>query len=115
VVFNAEQLDGLPALAPKAAPWDRHDRAEALLKASGADIRHDQADRACYRPALDRIHLPVRDTFKSADAYYATALHEVGHYAGIRIMPSRCPQPCQVRGYGPAHRHNQSPSRNASS
>jgi len=32
----------------KSPDWDRHERAEALLESSGADIRHDQADRAFY-------------------------------------------------------------------
>ena len=86
VVFNAEQIEGLPALAVKAPDWDRHERAEAVLKASGVEIRHDQADRAFYRPATDRIHLPARDSFKSADTYYATALHELAHASG---HPSR--------------------------
>jgi antirestriction protein ArdC len=86
VVFNAEQIDGLPELKPVAVNWDRHERAEAILTASGADIRHDQADRAFYRPATDRIHLPGGDSFESADAYYATALHELGHWTG---HPSR--------------------------
>jgi antirestriction protein ArdC len=86
VVFNAEQIDGLPPLEAKAPAWDRHARAEALLLASGAEIRHDQADRAFYRPATDRIHLPERGGFKTADAYYATAMHELGHWTG---HPSR--------------------------
>ena len=46
----------------------------------------DQGDRAFYRPATDRIHLPERDSFKSADTYYTTALHEPGHWTG---HPSR--------------------------
>jgi antirestriction protein ArdC len=57
-----------------------------VLKASGVEIRHDQADRAFYRPATDRIHLPARDSFKSADTYYATAPHELAHASGY---PSR--------------------------
>ena len=85
-VFNAEQIDGLPPLQIKTPGWGRHERAEAVLQASGADIRYDQADRAFYRPATDRIHLPPRDSFKSADTYYATALHELGHWTG---HPSR--------------------------
>jgi antirestriction protein ArdC len=85
-VFNAEQIDSLPPLQIKTPDWDRHERAEAVLQASGADIRHDQADRAFYRPATDRIHLPPRDSFTSADRFYATALHEVSHRSG---HPSR--------------------------
>jgi antirestriction protein ArdC len=85
-VFNAEQIDGLPPLEVKAPDWDRHERSESVLKACGVEIRHDQADRAFYRPATDKIHLPPRDSFKSADTFYSTALHELSHASG---HPSR--------------------------
>ena len=86
VVFNAEQIDGLPPLEVTAPAPDRHMRAEALLTASGADIRHDQGEHLFYRPATDRIHLPAHDRFQSADSYYAAGLHELGHWTG---HPSR--------------------------
>jgi antirestriction protein ArdC len=85
-VFNAEQIDGLPERKPVEVAWDRHERAEAILAASGAAIKHDQPDRAYYTPSRDEIHLPGRDSFKTADAYYATAMHELGHWTG---HPSR--------------------------
>ncbi len=87
VVFNAEQIKGLPPLEAKKEPaWDRHERAESILKASGADLHHDQGDRAFYRPSTDSIHLPDQGQFESADRYYSTALHELGHWTG---HPSR--------------------------
>jgi antirestriction protein ArdC len=86
VVFNAEQIEGLPPLQLKAPDRDPHERAEAVLAASGVEIRHDQADRVFYRPATDRIHLPARDSFASADTYYGKALHELAHSTG---HPSR--------------------------
>ncbi len=88
VVFNAEQIDGLPALAPKiiAPEPERHARAEAILGNSGANIQHVAGNRAFYRPSTDSITLPERGQFDSADGYYATALHELGHWTG---HPSR--------------------------
>lgn len=87
VVFNAEQIKGLPPLEAKKEPaWDRHDRAESILAVSGATLKHDQADRAFYRPSTDSIHLPDQAQFESADRYYSTALHELGHWTG---HPSR--------------------------
>lgn len=84
VVFNAEQIDGLPPLQPKqpGAEPERHARAEAVLLNSGAKIQHIEGDRAFYRPSTDSITLPERHQFHSADAYYATALHELGHWTG---------------------------------
>lgn len=55
---------------------------EHILKASGASITHAPGDRAFYRPATDSIHLPDRGQFPTADNYYATALHELGHWTG---------------------------------
>lgn len=87
VVFNGEQIKGLPPLEAKKEPaWDRHERAESILAGSGADLHHDQPDRAFYRPSTDSIHLPDRAQFKSGDKYYSTALHELGHWTG---HPSR--------------------------
>ncbi|MEX3547661.1 MAG: zincin-like metallopeptidase domain-containing protein [Burkholderia sp.] len=82
-VFNAEQIDGLPPIqARKEQEWNAVDRAEQILQASGAVIRHGEQNRAFYRPATDSIHLPDKGQFPTADNYYATALHELGHWTG---------------------------------
>lgn len=82
-VFNAEQIEGLPALQPQTMPlWEGIDRAERILQASGARITHVPGNRAFYRPATDSITLPERGQFETADRYYATALHELGHWTG---------------------------------
>ncbi|WP_178392299.1 zincin-like metallopeptidase domain-containing protein [Burkholderia sp. SRS-W-2-2016] len=81
-VFNAEQIDGLPPLQRKEQTWDAVERAERILQASGAAIHHGEHSRAFYRPATDSIHLPDKGQFPSADNYYATALHELGHWTG---------------------------------
>lgn len=82
-VFNAEQIDGLPAIQPrKQQDWNAVERAEQILQASGAVIRHGEQNRAFYRPATDSIHLPDKGQFPTADNYYATALHELGHWTG---------------------------------
>lgn len=82
-VFNAEQIDGLPPLAPrKERSWNAIERAEQILQASGAVISNGEQDRAFYRPATDSIHLPDKSRFPTADNYYATALHELGHWTG---------------------------------
>lgn len=84
VVFNAEQIEGLePLPKPTVRPEpERHERAETILSNSGAKIRHVNGDRAFYSPGTDSITLPERHQFRSVDAYYSTALHEVGHWTG---------------------------------
>lgn len=95
-VFNAADLvgDALPALlaqrTAKARELRRSDperltRAEAVLAAWPVPVCHG-SDRACYLPGADRIVLPVRCSFHSAAAYYATWAHEAVHSTG---HPSR--------------------------
>jgi len=84
-VFNAQQIEGLPPLELKPQQeneWEAVERAEHILKASGARITHAAGDRAFYRPSTDSITLPEKSQFPQPDAYYATALHELGHWTG---------------------------------
>ncbi|HEK2843881.1 TPA: DUF1738 domain-containing protein [Proteus mirabilis] len=81
-VFNAEQIEGLPPLEIKQNNWNSIERAENILHQSGAKIEHSEGDRAFYRPSTDSIQLPMKEQFPSADNYYATALHELGHWTG---------------------------------
>ena len=83
-VFNAEQADGLPARpAPAAEPlWKVHQQAERVLEDSGVPVRHVAGDRAFYNLNRDEIVLPERGQFPSANHYYQTALHELGHSTG---------------------------------
>jgi antirestriction protein ArdC len=62
--------------------WETYQRAEALLKASGARIEHRGGNRAFYRSSEDLIVLPKQDQFRSPEAYYSTAIHELGHWTG---------------------------------
>ena len=81
-VFNAEQIDNLPELVIEPPTWNPIERAEQILQASLAAIEHGEYDRAFYRPVTDRIHLPHKHQFETPDRYYATALHELGHWTG---------------------------------
>ena len=82
-VFNAEQIDGIPALEPERTyDWDPVEQAEKLLKASGAEIEHSPIGGAYYRLSTDTIRLPAQDRFTTPSDYYATALHELGHWTG---------------------------------
>ncbi|WP_115710985.1 zincin-like metallopeptidase domain-containing protein [Legionella sainthelensi] len=85
-VFHASQIDNMPELIAKEPDWSLIERAEKLLHNSGANIVHSEADRAFYRLSTDSIHLPPKEQFKFAANYYATALHELGHWSG---HPSR--------------------------
>jgi len=83
-VFNGEQIEGMPALpeVPKLDKIEINNRAQGILDQSGAEIAHDGGNRAFYRPSTDSIHLPTMEVFKSSSDYYATAMHELGHWTG---------------------------------
>jgi putative DNA primase/helicase len=87
-VFNAGQIDGLPPLPdrPTVPEWERHQRCEHILENARVTIHHLAGDRAFYRVTTDEIVLPERGQFPTADGYYATGLHELGHATG---HPSR--------------------------
>lgn len=83
-VFNAGQIDGLKNTFVPPIPLDESERleiAEKLLKDSGAVIHHG-GNKAFYRKDTDEIRLPDFERFKSKEHYYATALHELGHWTG---------------------------------
>jgi len=81
-VFNAEQIDGLSPRSVKVQEWDSLKRADGILEATGAKILHKSGDNAYYSPVQDVVVLPERYQFKERSGYYATALHEVGHWTG---------------------------------
>ena len=88
-VFNVGQVDGLPdrctARDLPIPPRETIPVAEALLAASGADIRIG-GNEAYYSPHGDFVALPPHQAFFAQIDYYRTALHELGHWTG---HPSR--------------------------
>lgn len=90
VVFNAEQIDGLPSLEKKQVNmWDSVQKAEDILNNSGANIIHKRQDNAYYQPSTDKIVLPEKDQFQAPEFYYGTALHELGHWTGHQSRLNR--------------------------
>ena len=99
-VFNAEQIDSLPPAIKTDRQWNPVERAEMLLDRSGAVIRHKTQPRAFYRPHEDVITLPEKGQFSDANGYYATALHELGHWTGHESRLNRDMQhPYGSEGY----------------
>ncbi|MDE2252680.1 MAG: DUF1738 domain-containing protein [Betaproteobacteria bacterium] len=92
VVFNAEQCNGLKLepLAPRQdIPVDvRGERLMRAMQEDGVRFVH-QGAKAYYSPAGDLIALPPRETFKSVEGYYGTALHEMGHATGAEKRLNR--------------------------
>lgn len=82
--FNAAQVDGAPAAEVNPVEgFEPHEAAEQVIAATGARIDHG-GSTACYIPSADRIQLPNRDRFISAEGYYSTAFHELSHWTGAK-------------------------------
>lgn len=84
-VFNAEVIEGIPALEKREIDSSGYnERAERLLRfwsKTESEIVYG-GNEAVYRPKTDKIYLPQREQFIDLPEYYSTALHEVGHSTG---------------------------------
>jgi antirestriction protein ArdC len=83
-VFNVEQIGGLPAHyhAKAEAVIDaaqRNAQAEAFFVATGATVRHG-GNSAYYSGGTDHVQMPVFESFRNPEAYYATLAHELTHW-----------------------------------
>lgn len=84
-VFNAEQIDNLPAHyyakaeAPKLTGAQRLDAAERFCRNTGVVVKHG-GNRAFYAVATDQVQMPPFAFFKDVESYYATLLHECTHW-----------------------------------
>ena len=84
VVFNADQIDGLPeifAAAPPVDPQMRRQAEDAAVAAIPAVIRIGGA-HAAYDWARDLVRLPPPEVFRTLDDFRATRWHELAHWSG---------------------------------
>lgn len=82
-VFNASQIDGLPAeYFPEATPPAPRDDDDArftdLFAKLPINVRHG-GDRAYYAMAPDVIQMPLKSAFADVTHYFATRAHETVH------------------------------------
>lgn len=89
-VFNAAQVDGAAPIEPAGprAEHERDARCEAFVRATRAAIS-EGGNRAYYRPSTDQVVVPALKDFTSAETYYATLLHELGHWTGAEQRCAR--------------------------
>lgn len=90
-VFNAAQVDGwteeLPFVLDTTDKTRAIAQADAVVAASGADIRHGGL-AAFYHRTEDYVQLPERWRFTGSatsgatESYYASLLHELTHWTG---------------------------------
>lgn len=83
-VFNAEQIEGFSLEdVPPATTLDRIEEAEEVVRRMPNPPRLiEHSSGAFYRPADDTVAMPRIERFVSADHYYCTLMHELGHATG---------------------------------
>ncbi len=106
-VFNLEQCELPQAVLDKLPRIETHEHdpieaAERIIAAmpNPPEIQH-AASKAFYSPITDRITLPPRELFASAEEYNATALHETVHSTGHQKRLAR-EGICEVAPFGSA-------------
>ena len=94
-VWNLEQCELPQAVLDKLPKMETHEHdpieaAERIIAAmpNPPEIQH-AGSKAFYSPITDRITLPPRELFASAEEYYATALHETVHSSGSQKRLAR--------------------------
>ncbi len=94
-VFNVQDVEGLPEAYYKEdttnktvfTQWQQDERAEAIIRNTGATIEYLPQNKACYQPQTDTIILPIREQFTGTEPFYATVFHELIHWTK---KPERC-------------------------
>ena len=84
-IFSTDQCEGLPqglgTAPPPVAEGSILPEVEALIRASGADLRLG-GDQAFYSPDLDYVQVPRPESYFEPINWHRTALHELGHWTG---------------------------------
>jgi antirestriction protein ArdC len=92
-VFNVSQCDGVfvpvTSMPPQRelSPIQRCE--EVVAGMPDAPVIESGRTRAAYLPGRDRIIMPPRSAFESAEGYYATLFHELVHSTGHERRLSR--------------------------
>lgn len=85
VVFNAEQIDGLPALPCRTTnqvePVAAVDAVIEGMKGTGLTVLYGGGQPA-YAPLTDTVKMPLSDRFHTTQDCAATMLHELAHSTG---------------------------------
>jgi len=92
-VFNASQVDGIefPKVESRTgSTFEPLAEAERIVTGwtTGPKVEHGFA-QACYCPTTDILQMPSPPSFDSAESYYATLFHEMGHSTGHESRLSR--------------------------
>ncbi|WP_136419536.1 zincin-like metallopeptidase domain-containing protein [Herbaspirillum sp. ST 5-3] len=85
-VYNASQIVGIDPLVQENKEVKTFEAVEfaceAMMARTGLNIEHSARTEAYYSPSQDKIHMPLKEYFRSSEDYAMTKLHELGHATG---------------------------------
>ncbi len=111
VVFNAEQIERMPALEKQLAKEPQQheicERAERMIQDSGVKIEEPPNGQnfSNYDKNRDTIVIPEMDKFKSAPAYYSQAVKEMAGRAGHEQQKNRPEPQSEAQQFTASSRH----------
>jgi antirestriction protein ArdC len=87
-VWNVEQTT-IPSIRPDLIPEVTNNPIDSIAAAENIILQytncpiitHNEA-RAYYKPSSDLVNMPKKTVFNTAEDYYATLFHELGHSTG---------------------------------
>ncbi len=88
IVFNADLIEGLDEPEIKGETCAAAEKFLSDWSQGEVKIIHN-GDECCYRLDDSAILLPPVENFKTYDAYYQSALHEVAHSTGYKTRLNR--------------------------
>lgn len=84
-VFNIEQVFGIKYLSAikQLTEFEKLSRCEQIIDGykNRPPVSHTQ-QQAFYNPVEDHINMPMKESFKNNEEYYATLFHELVHSTG---------------------------------
>jgi antirestriction protein ArdC len=84
-VFSLDQCEGITSPPAPVAPLPNFEplaECERIVAGFAGPIIEQGKHDPCYLPLHDRVRVPAPQWFKSAEDYYATLFHELGHACG---------------------------------
>jgi antirestriction protein ArdC len=91
-VFNTSQTENLPEQYYKLDEVAKNDPipcCEHIVNNFENPPNITTGNQACYFPSLDCINVPDKNLFNSAEEYYSTLFHELGHSTGHKSRLNR--------------------------
>jgi antirestriction protein ArdC len=90
IVFNYDQVDGLPELKVTESTLQPDKNLDAVYQnMPGKPAIKSGGNKAYYSPNLDYVGMPPLEQFENTSGYYATLYHELGHSTGHETRLNR--------------------------